>query len=80
MTIHSNGFIRYRHTSRNIRMEFLRESSSSSSSVGTRCEDMIHPGCEDPCNCVDPRNLGSSKWDKKLGHMKCLFSLYDKMR
>jgi len=49
-------------------------------SVGRRWEDMILPGREDPRNCLDPRNLGKSEWDQKLGKIECVFSLYDKMR
>jgi hypothetical protein len=41
---------------------------------------MILPGCDDPRNCVDPRNLGKCKCDQKLGMIECVFSLYDKMR
>jgi len=48
-------------------------STLSSRSVG-RWEDMILPGCE------DPRNLGQSEWDQKLGKIECKFSLYDKRR
>jgi len=54
-------------------------STLSSRSVG-RWEDMILPGREDPRNCVDPRNLGKSEWNQKLGKIECVFSLYDKMR
>jgi len=48
--------------------------------LGKRWEDIILPGCEDPRNCVDTRNLGRSKWDQKLGKIECEFSLYDKRR
>jgi hypothetical protein len=48
--------------------------------VGRRCEDMILPGREDPRDCVDPRNLGKTNWDHKLGKKECVFSLYNKMR
>jgi len=41
---------------------------------------MILPGREDPCNCVDSRNLGKSECYQKLGKIECVFSLYDKMR
>jgi len=41
---------------------------------------MILPGCKEPSNCVDPRNLGMSEWDQMLGKIECVFSLYDKMR
>jgi len=54
-------------------------STLSSRSVG-RWEDMILPGREDPRDCVDPRNLGKSEWDQKIGKIECVFSLYDKMR
>jgi len=54
-------------------------STLSSRSVG-RWEDMILPGHEDPRKCADPRNLGQSEWDKKLGKIQCEFSLYDKRR
>jgi len=53
-------------------------STLSSRSVGS-WEDMILPGSEDPRNCADPRNLGQSEWDQKLGKIECEFSLYDKM-
>jgi len=55
-------------------------STFSSMSVGKRWEDMILPGREDPRDCVDPRNLGQWEWDQKLGKIKCVFWLYDKMR
>jgi len=55
-------------------------STFSSMSVGNRWEDMILPGREDPRDCVDPRNLGQWEWDQKLGKIKCVFRLYDKMR
>jgi len=42
-------------------------------------EDMILPGSENPPDCVDPRNLGKSEWDQKLGMIECVFLLYDKM-
>jgi len=42
-------------------------SKLSSSSVGTRWEDMILPGYDDPHNCVNPRNIGNSLWVQKLG-------------
>jgi len=51
-------------------------STLTSRSVG-RWEDIILPGHEDPCNCVD---LGQSEWDQKLGKIECEFSLYDKRR
>jgi len=54
-------------------------STLSSRNVG-RWEDMILPGHEDPCNYVDPRNLGQSEWDQKLGKIECELSLYDKRR
>jgi hypothetical protein len=54
-------------------------STLSSRSVG-RWEDIILPGREDLHNCVDPRNLGKSKWHQKLGKIECVFSLYDEMR
>jgi len=54
-------------------------STSSSRSVG-RWEDMIPPRHENPRNCADPRNLGQSEWDQKLGKIECEFSLYDKRR
>jgi len=41
---------------------------------------MILPGVEDPRNCMDPTNLGQSKWDQKLGNIEWVLSLYDKMR
>jgi len=55
-------------------------STLCSRSVGARWEDMILPGREDPRKCVDPRNLGLSDWDQKLGKMECQFSSYDKRR
>jgi len=48
-------------------------STWSSRSEG-RWEDMILPGRE------DPRNLGQSEWDQKLGKIECEFSLNDKRR
>jgi hypothetical protein len=50
-------------------------STLCSRSVGGRSEDMILPGCKDPRNCADPRNLGKSEWDQKLGKIECVFSL-----
>jgi hypothetical protein len=41
---------------------------------------MILPVNEDPLNRVDPRNLGHSESDQKLGKIEYVFSLYDKMR
>ena len=41
---------------------------------------MIRPGVEDPRNFEDPRNLGQSERDQRLGMIECVFSLYDKMR
>jgi len=55
-------------------------STLSSRSVGIRWEDMLLPGHEDPCNCVDTRNLRQSEWDQKLGKIECEFSLYDERR
>jgi len=55
-------------------------SGSSSRSLGREWEDMILPGHENPYNCVDPQHLGKSEWDKTLGKIECVFSLYDKMR
>jgi hypothetical protein len=55
-------------------------STLSSRSRGRRWEDIILPGRKDPRNWADPRNLGKSKWDQKLGKIVCVFSLYDKMR
>jgi len=49
-------------------------------SVRLGWEDMILPGIEDLQNCTDPRNLGQSECDQKLGKTECVFSLYDKMR
>ena len=57
-----------------------RVPSTLSSRSGGRWDDMILPGREDPRNCVDPRNLGKSAWDQKLGKIECVFSLYDQMR
>ena len=54
-------------------------STLSLRSVGS-WEDMILQGFEDPHNCMDPRNLGKSEWEQKLGKIECVFSLYDKMR
>jgi len=54
-------------------------STLSSRSIG-RWEDRILPCREDPRNYVDPRNLGQSEWDQKLGKIECEFSLYDKRR
>ena len=54
-------------------------STLTSRSVGT-WEVMILPSCEDPRNCMDPRNLGQSEWDQKLGKIEFEFSLYDKRR
>jgi len=48
-------------------------STSSSRQVG-RWEDMRLPGRE------DPRNLGQSEWDQKLGKIECEYSLYDRRR
>jgi len=31
---------------------------------------MILPGLEDPRNCVDPRNLGKSELEQKLGRIE----------
>ena len=36
-------------------------STLSSRSVERRWEDMILPCREDPCSCMDPRNLGKSE-------------------
>jgi len=41
---------------------------------------MILRGVEDPRNCVEPRNLGQSESDHKLGKIEYVLSLYDKMR
>jgi len=54
-------------------------STLSSRNIG-RWGDMILPGREDPRNCADPRNLGQSEWDQKLGKTECEFSLYDRRR
>jgi len=53
-------------------------STLCSRSVGS-WEDMMLPGREDPRDCADPRNLGQSEWDQKLGKIECEFSLYDTM-
>jgi len=37
--------------------EFVWEDCSSSRSLGRKWEDMILPGCENPCNCVDPDEM-----------------------
>jgi len=55
-------------------------STSSSRSVQRWWEDMILPGREDSCNCMDPRNFGQREWDQKLGKIECEVSLYDKRR
>jgi len=44
-----------------IQREFLSTSGSGSRRVQIRWEDIILPGVEDQCNCIDPRNLGQSK-------------------
>jgi len=49
-------------------------STLPSRSVGRRWENMILRGRE------DPRNLGQSEWDQKMGIIECEFSLYDKRR
>jgi len=67
------------HTSRDIRTELVAKSNSSSRLVWRRWEDMILPGRDDPCNGMDPRNLGKSEWDQKLGQIECVLLLYDKM-
>jgi hypothetical protein len=36
---------------------------------------MILHGREDPCNCVDQRNLGKSECDQKLGKIECVLSV-----
>jgi hypothetical protein len=41
---------------------------------------MILPGCEDPCNGMNSQTLGKSKYDEKLGKIKCVFQLYDRKR
>jgi len=48
-------------------------STLSSRRMG-RWEDMMLPGHE------NPRNLGQSEWDQKLGKIECEFSLYDEKR
>ena len=60
--------------------EFMRKSGSGLRSVGIGWEDVILPGVDDPHNCMDPRHLGHSEWDQKLGKIECAFSLYDKIR
>jgi len=47
--------------------EFMRKSGSGSGSVGIGWEDLTLPSVEDPRDCVDPRHLGQSEWDQKLG-------------
>jgi hypothetical protein len=54
-------------------MKFVKESGSSSRSVGKR-DDMILPGRE------DPQNFGTSVGEQMLGKIEGVFSLYDKMR
>jgi len=58
----------------------MRKISSGWRSIGIGWEHMMLPCVEDPCHCVDPRNIGQSKWDQKLDKMECVFPLYDKMR
>jgi len=41
---------------------------------------MILPSRKDPRNGGDPRNIGKSECDQKLGKIEFVFSLYDKMR
>jgi hypothetical protein len=55
-------------------------STFSSRSLTRRWEDMAQPGQEDRRNWVDPRNLGLSECDQKLGKIECELSLYDKRR
>jgi hypothetical protein len=61
---HTSECVHWVHASIGIAMQYDSEkisprvpSTLSSRSVGRR-EDMILPGCEDPGNCVNPRNLG----------------------
>ena len=58
----------------------MRKNDSGSSSVGIGWEDMILPSVNDPGNCMDPKDLGQSEWDQKLGNIECVLSLHDKMR
>ena len=51
-----------------------------SRSVWRRWEDVILSGCEYPRDCIDPGNLGKCEWEHKLGKIKCVCSLNDKMR
>jgi len=61
-------------------MEFRRTRGSRSRSIGITWEDTIPPGVENPLNSGGPWNFGQNKWDQKLGKIKCVFSLQDKMR
>jgi len=67
-------------TSRNIQGAFIKQRRASSRSVGIVWEYIILPSIEDPRNCMDPQNLGQSKWDQMLGKIECVFSLYNRMR
>jgi len=69
-----------RSTSRDFKTECIRRSGSGSRSTDIGWEDMILPGIEDPCNWVDPHNLGQIEWDHKVGMIGCVFSLDDKRR
>jgi len=42
-------------------------------------QNMIQPGIEDTCICLDPGNLAQSEWDTKFGNIECQFSLYHEM-
>jgi hypothetical protein len=55
-------------------------STVSSRSVRSRWDDVILPGRKDPRNWADPRHLGKSQWDTKLGKIESELSLYNKMR
>ena len=55
-------------------------SGCGSWSTGIGWQDSILPGVEDPSNCMDPRDLGQSEWDKTFQRKECVLSLYDKMR
>jgi hypothetical protein len=46
---------------REIQKEFMRMRGAGSMSIGIGWENMILAGVEDPCNNLDPRNLGQSK-------------------
>jgi len=68
-----------RHTCHGTQWDFVRMRGSGSRSIGRVWEDMIPPGCENPRNGMNLRNLWQSKSDKLLGKIECVFWFFDKL-